>query len=291
MARAGQPCNKQVPELGRLAEEKGLDLIFSRGNAAAGRNAGQGAGVCMGFYFARATNASSSTFQIALRRILEKNSPDQPALIAVLWPHGNGRDPDSLKPDYWVGESPVTKAKFALLPQTRFARHAGRPTHQHCTPSTLGPDSTVAFEVWLCVFSLIQSPGWAHSAYVACVAGSKLLDFAEGVVDLHVFHPVDTGYELPLHLLPTLLSNQPALRNATTAKQHCGVGKWFERIVWRKREQQIQGCMGLWLLRKYYKYGVKHWPPLATGQDFVGWLESVSYVQELTKPVKPKKKA
>ena len=309
-----------LPELARLAESN--DLMFARGNAAAGRNSGPGAGVCMGFYFARATNASAATFEAALRRIVNTNSADQPAVNAVLWPGGVGRDRDALKPEYWRGESPVTQAKFVLLPQTRFPRHAGKlaPTGRSCRHSAA---DAVRAVVWLAVrmcarawvrageqasakqrtsnrgFGMRTDAAFSHCRRCppppptthTTNTGAKLLDYDEGLVDIHIFHPVDSGYGIPLHLLPVLLNpaTKPTYRNSSvSAKEHCGVGKWFERIVWRKREQQIQACMGLWLLRKFFKYGTRHWPPLSDGQSFAGWLESVSYLTELASaPRKP----
>lgn len=101
------------------------DLIFSRGNAAGGANAGHGRGVCMGFFLAMPRPATRATMRAMLIAMKARNTPDQPAMNSVLWPNGKGRSPDSINPRYWFATDPASNAKFVLLPQSRFARHAG----------------------------------------------------------------------------------------------------------------------------------------------------------------------
>jgi hypothetical protein len=143
----------------------GNDLVFSRGNAASGRASGHGTGVCMGFFMAAPTKGSIETITDALKVMHQKNMPDQPAVISILWPRGEGRSPDALNPDTWFGktrEKTEFVTKFALLPQTRYARHVG----------------------------------------------VNLNSFPPGIVDLHIFHSVDEGYQIPFTYLPDLLNSR-----------------------------------------------------------------------------------
>jgi hypothetical protein len=108
-------------------------------------------------------------------------------------------------------------------------------------------------------------------------AGIQLANLPPGTVDVHLFHPVDEGYAVPFALLPQFAprKGEPEISIAANAtmKAHCGIGKWFEKTVFRTREQDIQKCAGLWLLGSVYKYGNKaHWPALADGEDWFDWL-------------------
>lgn len=235
-----------LPELDGLAKS-GHDLVFSRGNAAGGKNAGHGLGVCGGFYYARPSPGSVAFFKDVLYAMHMKNMPDQPAMNSILWANGIGRSREMMDPDPWFGvvtggsnnEDPgKTATRFALLPQVRYARHAGV---KLVTEVDSGADA---------------SP-----------------------VDIHVFHPVDEGYAVPLSLLPRFAPRKgeedgAVLAPNATYKEHCGVGRWFEKVVFRTREQEVLQCAGLWLLRKLYKYGKKgRWPDLEEGQEWSDWLK------------------
>ena len=60
-----------------------------------------------------------------LVRMKEKSAPDQPACNWALWDGGRGRSKDDLDPEVWSGVEALGATRFALLPQIRFARHAG----------------------------------------------------------------------------------------------------------------------------------------------------------------------
>lgn len=217
--------------------QAGHDLVFSRGNAAGGGNAGHGVGVCGGFYYASPTPGAVAFFADVLMAMHMRNMPDQPAMNSLLWLKGQGRSPDMMNPDPWFGVAQNGTVRFVLLPQSRYARHAG---------IKLATESD-----------------------------------ADGSVDLHIFHPVDEGYTIPLALLPRF-PNAPrkgeeggaVLPSNTTFKEHCGVGRWFEKVVFRTREQEVQKCAGLWLLNRLFKYGPKgKWPDLEDGQEWSDWLK------------------
>ena len=89
-----------LPELDALAKS-GHDLIFSRGNAAGGKNAGHGLGVCGGFYYAAPSAGSVAFFTDVLRAMHARNMPDQPAMNSLLWAGGVGRSQDMMDPDPW----------------------------------------------------------------------------------------------------------------------------------------------------------------------------------------------
>ena len=131
-------------------------------------------------------------------------------------------------------------SKFALLPQVRYARHAGM---KLVTETDAGAGRTP--------------------------------------VDIHIFHPVDEGYAIPLTLLPRFAprkgeENGATLPSNATFKEHCGVGRWFEKVVFRTREQEVQQCAGLWLLNRLFKYGKKgRWPDLAPGQEWSDWFNQL----------------
>jgi hypothetical protein len=194
---------------------------------------GSGVKACMGFYYVVGTPGTAAVFENLLHTMKERNMPDEPAANSILWFQGLGRSRDVLDPDPWFGTVYNSTVKFALLPQSRYQRHAG----------------------------------------------IQLASLPPGTVDLHMFHPVDEGYAVPFTLLPRfgLRKGEPetTLQSNATMKEHCGIGKWFEKTVFRTREQDVQICAGLWLLNGVYKYGNKaHWPRLADGEDWFDWLSA-----------------
>lgn len=110
-----------IPEL--VALQKDFDIVWSRGNAAAGDHA-HGNGVCMGFAVYKPTDNVIAILREGLHVMKEHYIPDQPAINSIIWgPHGINRGTDPYLTTLY--KTTYNNARIALLPQTRFARHIG----------------------------------------------------------------------------------------------------------------------------------------------------------------------
>ena len=109
--------------------------------------------------------------------------------------------------------------------------------------------------------------------------GGAGLETVEEHVDLHVFHPTDEGWLLPFRYIPTILPldlwTQP-INVSEPVKTICRSGRWFERMGYSERDQNILACCGLWLMKE-------GWNELEVvpGRDFEHWLLQASHLQRL----------
>eukprot|EP00039_Didymoeca_costata_P006681 m.92347 g.92347 ORF g.92347 m.92347 type:complete len:434 (+) comp13348_c0_seq1:47-1348(+) len=108
-------------ELESLAKDR--DVIFSRGNARAGKK-GRGTGVCMGFVMYKASSGAKEFLLEVLEKMVKSNDVDQGVANSFVGgSRGMARDKDKTNPHYWFGE--YKNMRWVQLPQTRYTRHAG----------------------------------------------------------------------------------------------------------------------------------------------------------------------
>eukprot|EP00040_Diaphanoeca_grandis_P044025 m.269795 g.269795 ORF g.269795 m.269795 type:complete len:304 (-) comp86337_c0_seq1:34-945(-) len=204
-----------------------IDVVFSRGNARAGVK-GRGTGVCMGFVLYRATIGSQLFLSAVLKRMKEVSDVDQGiANTFIGGSRGSNRDKDMYNPELWYGQFQDTK--WVQLPQTRYARHAG-----------------------------------------------KGLVTVKDQVDLHIFHPADEGWTLPFSFLPQVLPDELSKRpenRSLQVKGICNSGRWYERMGFSERDQNVLACCGYWMMKAGWDKD-----PLRTNEPFLQWLERNSHL-------------
>lgn len=102
---------------------KSYDMVLSRGNARAGSK-GRGTGVCMGLVLYKSSPGGIEFLHDILVRMPVVNDVDQGIANHFLGcSRGSCRDKDKYNPEIWTGE--YKTAKWAQVPQTRYARHGG----------------------------------------------------------------------------------------------------------------------------------------------------------------------
>jgi len=121
--------------------------MCAAGNARAGAK-GRGTGICMGLVLYKASPGGIEFLHDILERMPIANDVDQGIANTFLGcSRGACRDKDKYNPEIWTGE--YKSAKWAQVPQTRYARHGGAGL------------LTVADRVDLHVFHPTDEVGWA----------------------------------------------------------------------------------------------------------------------------------